>query len=317
MSAQTLRMGTRGSPLAKAQSSWYARLLEKANPGLSVESVLIKTSGDTLSERINEGRYEAPAAASEALGEAAPNVKAMFVKEIEAALFDKRVDFAVHSAKDLPADIPEGLVLAGYPVREDPRDVFIGAPGRASLAQLPQGAKVGTASLRRQIQLRASRPDLSFVALRGNVDTRLRKLAEGQASGIVLALAGLRRLGLAGTRHEVIGIDAVIPAPGQGALALECRADAAAVLAMLAPTLDEKTRLEVDIERRFLKAVGGGCATPLGALARVEAGEVSMVVFWSDVEGKKPVRLSGRAGRRPEEISSLVDGLAGRLRAGA
>ena len=312
MTSKTLRMGTRGSPLAKAQSSWYARLLEAANPGLTVESVLIKTSGDTLSERINEGRYDAPAP-----GSPDPNVKAMFVKEIESALFEKRVDFAVHSAKDLPADIPEGLVLAGYPVREDPRDVFIGAPGLSSLAELPQGATVGTASLRRQIQLRASRPDLSFTALRGNVDTRLRKLAEGQASGIILALAGLRRLGLAGTPHELIGADVVVPAPGQGALALECRADASGVLSLLAPTLDEATRLEVDIERRFLKAVGGGCATPLGALARVESSEVSMTVFWSDAAGSKPVRLSGRAGRRPEEISSLVDGLAGRLLAGA
>lgn len=312
MSAQTLRMGTRGSPLARAQSSWYARLLEKANPGLVVESVLIKTSGDTLSERINEGRYEA-----QAPGSPDPNVKAMFVKEIETALFEKRVDFAVHSAKDLPADIPEGLMLAGYPVREDPRDVFIGAPGMSSIADLPQGAKVGTASLRRQIQLRASRPDLSFVALRGNIDTRLRKLAEGQAAGIVLALAGLRRLGLAGTPHQLIGADMVVPAPGQGALALECRADAAEVRALLAPTLDEDTRLEVDIERRFLRAVGGGCATPLGALARVGAGTVAMTAFWSDIEGKNPMRLSGRAGRRPEEIASLVDGLAGRLRAGA
>lgn len=305
-------MGTRGSPLAKAQSSWYARFLESQHPGLTVESVLIKTSGDTLSERINEGRYDAPAP-----GSPDPNVKAMFVKEIESALFEKRVDFAVHSAKDLPADIPEGLLLAGYPVREDPRDVFIGAPGLSSLAELPQGAKVGTASLRRQIQLRSSRPDLSFVALRGNVDTRLRKLAEGQASGIILALAGLRRLGLAGTPHELIAADLVVPAPGQGALAIECRADASDVLSLLAPTLDETTRLEVEIERRFLKAVGGGCATPLGALARVGPEEVSMSVFWSDAEGKRPVRLSGKAGRRPEEIHSFVDGLAGRLIAGA
>jgi hydroxymethylbilane synthase len=206
----------------------------------------------------------------------------MFVKEIETALLDGRVDFAVHSAKDLPADLPEGLVLAGFPRREDPSDVFIGAPGVTRFADLPKGAAVGTASLRRQIQLRSARPDLGFVALRGNVDTRLRKLAEGRASGIILALAGLRRLGLASTPHEVLGADLVLPAPGQGSLAVECRESRADVRAALAPTFDEDTRLETELERHLLKAVGGGCATPLGALARVSGGEVSIRVFWSD-----------------------------------
>lgn len=309
MNEKRLRMGTRGSPLARAQSSWYARLLEQFHPGLVVESVLIKTSGDTLSERVNEGRFEASSPE-------APNVKAMFVKEIEAALLAGRVDFAVHSAKDLPGDIPEELILAGYPEREDPRDVFLGAAGVARFTDLPKGAILGTASLRRQIQLRGVRPDLSFVALRGNVDTRLRKLADGAASGIVLARAGLRRLGLAGTAHEVLPVEVVVPAPGQGALAVECRADAAAARAFLAPTFDDKTRLEVDVERRLLKTLGGGCDTPLGVLARAEGGELSLNVFWSDVEGRRPVRLSGRASRRPEEIASLVDSLAGRLLAG-
>lgn len=306
---RALRMGTRGSPLARAQSSWYARLVEAANPGLSVESVLIKTSGDTLSERVNEGRYEAPPADA--------NVKAMFVKEIEAALLEGRVDFAVHSAKDLPADLPDGLVLAGFPRREDPRDVFIGAPGVARFADLPQGAVVGTASLRRQIQLRAARPDLSFTALRGNVDTRLRKLAEGRASGIILALAGLRRLGLDKTPHEVLGPDLVLPAPGQGSLAVECRADRDDVLAALAPTFDADTRLETDLERSLLKRVGGGCATPLGALARAGACEVAVSVFWSDAAGARPTRAAGKAGRRPEELDSLVAGLAERVLSGA
>lgn len=306
---RVLRMGTRGSPLARAQSSWYARLVESKNPGLSVESVLIKTSGDTLSERVNEGRYEAPPPDA--------NVKAMFVKEIESALLEDRVDFAVHSAKDLPADLPDGLVLAGFPRREDPSDVFIGAPGVARFADLPQGATVGTASLRRQIQLRAKRPDLAFVALRGNVDTRLRKLAEGKASGIILALAGLRRLGLAGTPHEVLSAELVLPAPGQGSLAVECRDGRADVRAALAPTFDEDTRLETELERRILKAVGGGCATPLGALARAGAAELSMSVFWSDAEGSRQVRVSGKAGRRPEELSNLVEVLAQRVLAGA
>lgn len=306
---RVLRMGTRGSPLARAQSSAYAREVEAANPGLSVESVLIKTSGDTLSERVNEGRYEAPPPDA--------NVKAMFVKEIEAALLEGRVDFAVHSAKDLPADLPAGLTLAGFPRREDPSDVFIGAPGVARFADLPRGATVGTASLRRQFQLKAARPDLSFVALRGNVDTRLRKLAEGQASGIVLALAGLRRLGLAGTPHEVLSAEAVVPAPGQGSLAVECRADRADVLAALAPTFDEDTRLETEVERRLLKAVGGGCATPLGALARARGGDVAVSVFWSDAAGGRQVRASGKAGRRPEELSALVDSLSDRVLNGA
>lgn len=306
---RVLRMGTRGSPLARAQSSWYARLVESHNPGLTVESVLIKTSGDTLSERVNEGRYEAPPPDA--------NVKAMFVKEIESALLEDRVDFAVHSAKDLPADLPEGLVLAGFPRREDPRDVFIGAPGVGRFADLPKDATVGTASLRRQIQLRATRPDLSFTALRGNVDTRLRKLAEGQAAGIILALAGLRRLGLQGTPHEVLDSDLVLPAPGQGSLAVECRGSRADVRAALAPSFDEDTRLETELERRLLKAVGGGCATPLGALARATPSEVSVRVFWSDAEGRRQVRAAGKAGRRPEELSNLVDGLAQRVLSGA
>lgn len=305
---RVLRMGTRGSPLARAQSSWYARLVEAANPGLAVESVQIKTSGDTLSERVNEGRYEAPPDA---------NVKALFVKEIETALLDGRVDFAVHSAKDLPADIPDGLALAGFPRREDPRDVFIGGAGAAAFADLPPGATVGTASLRRQLQLRAARPDLAFVPLRGNVDTRLRKLAEGQAAGLVLARAGLRRLGLEATPHEVLAETLVVPAPGQGALAVECRDDRADVKAVLAPTFDADTRLEAELERRILKAVGGGCATPLGALARAAGDAVSVSVFWSDAEGRRQVRASGASGRRPEELASLVDGLCQRVLAGA
>ncbi|MBI3299817.1 MAG: hydroxymethylbilane synthase [Elusimicrobia bacterium] len=308
MSARVLRMGTRGSPLAVAQSSGYARLLERTHPGLKVEQVLIKTSGDALSEASGADRF-APAAGPD------PNVKAMFVKELETALLGGRVDFAVHSAKDLPADIPEGLTLAGFPAREDPRDVFVGAAAAARFADLPQGAVIGTVSSRRRFQLASVRPDLVFVPMRGNVDTRLKKLAGGAAAGLVLALAGLRRLGLS-VDHEVLPVDLVVPAPGQGALAVECRADDAPTRELLAPTFDADTGLEVDVERRFLRAVGGGCSTPLGALARVEGAAISLRVFWCRADGTAPARLAGRAGRRPEELASLVDGLAGRLLAG-
>ncbi len=317
-----LTLATRGSPLARAQSAWVGKRLEELHPGLKVDFLFLKTSGD----RFSLDRPEAPPEAA-----ADSNVKAMFVKEIEEALLRGEADFGVHSAKDLPADLPEGLCIACYPPREDPRDAFI--PGSCrTLAELGKGARLGTASLRRRIQLSLSRPGLEFVSLRGNVDTRLRKLREQGLAGLVLAEAGLRRLGLSTLAREMIPEDILVPAPGQGALALEARVDRADVRRLLEALSDEKTRTEVEVERAFLKAVGGGCSTPLGALARAEdsAGRlptdsgsgtsspegsvVRLSVFWSRRDGSKPMRLNGSARRRPEELSSLVEGLAGRLK---
>ncbi|MFH1726364.1 MAG: hydroxymethylbilane synthase [Elusimicrobiota bacterium] len=312
-----LRLGTRGSALARAQSRWVADRLREAHPGLDVELVVISTSGDRFSEAMNApvppGRGPRAAEAEPPAPDGSPNVKAMFVKEIESALLDGGVDLGVHSAKDLPAELPEGLVVSAYPWREDPRDVFIGGPACRTWRRLPAGSVIGTASLRRRIQLGQSRPDVTFETVRGNVDTRLRKLEAGGVSGLVLALAGLRRLGREAVPHEVLSPDLLVPAPGQGALAIEARSDREDVREALRPLADERTRLEVELERAFLREAGGGCSTPLGALARVEDGEVLVRVFWSDPDGRNPARFSLRGGTRPEELAALVDGLRGRL----
>lgn len=297
-----LRIGTRGSALALAQARWVESRLRALRPGLETELAVIKTAGDALSER--GAPPPAPAAG-------AANVKALFVKEIEAALLEGSIDAAVHSAKDLPAELPEPLSIAAYPEREDPRDVFIGAKG---LRELAVGARIGTTSLRRRIQLAIARPDVEFVPMAGNVDTRLKRLAAGAVDGLVLAAAGLARLGLSGRARETLDPELVVPAPGQGALAVEARRDRREVMGLLAGLDDPAARVEVELERSFVRRLGGGCATPLGALARAEGGAgVEFTVFWSDPDGGRPTRLKGRAGRRPEELDSLVEGLAGRL----
>lgn len=273
-----IRYGTRGSALALAQSGQIAQLL-RDRTGLEVERVVITTSGDRF----------ALAQPPDAPG-ATPNVKAMFVKEIEEALLAGTIDLAVHSAKDLPAEIPEGLVLASIPAREDPRDAFIPGAKVESFEKLPKDPKIATGSLRRQIQLRLARPDAAFVPIRGNVDTRLGRLDRGEFDGMVLAMAGLKRLGIASRRLEALPFSVVIPAPGQGALALEARADRSEVLQVLSSVEDPATRIEVETERAFLAQVGGGCQTPLGCLARAEGGRVAIEAFWSETDGSRPVR---------------------------
>lgn len=298
-----LRLGTRGSALARAQSAQIARRIEEANPGLETEFVFIKTSGDAFSL----ARPDAPVKPS------SPNVKAMFVKEIEEALLRGEIDYAVHSSKDLPGELPEGLVLAAFPEREDPRDAFI--PGTsASWAAVPEGGTIATASLRRQVQLRRARAGLSFTAVRGNVDTRLRKLKEHGWAGLVLAAAGLRRLGLDEVPREPLPPELVLPAPGQGALALEARADRAEVLAALSRVAHERTRLEVELERAFLAAVGGGCSTPLGALASVgDGGARRLRAFWSRDDGSDAVRLEGTCGPTSADARELALRLRAKL----
>ena len=328
------RYGTRGSALALAQSSTVARALAVAG-GANVERVVITTSGDRFARNDSGAAAPAPSTGREPSSlrdsanpasaqpaftelasaakrpEQAPNVKAMFVKEIEDALLDGRIDFAVHSAKDLPADIPEGLVLGAVPAREDPRDAFIPAPRTASFAALKKGGLIATGSLRRRIQLALARPDLLFAPIRGNVDTRLGRLDREEFDGMVLAVAGLRRLGLSSRRHEPLPEDLVVPAPGQGALAVEVRADRADVLELLRGLDDPQSRLELEAERAFLAAVGGGCLTPLGCLARVEGAGIKISAFWSEADGSKPRRLGtdGAAADGPELAKRLADRL--------
>lgn len=317
------RYGTRGSALALAQSAAVAQTLQERF-GLAVERSVIATSGDrfaaqspgggpTAEPRVGADQPRVGADQPPDPAGSTPNVKAMFVKEIEEALLDGSIDFAVHSAKDLPAELPRGLVLAAFPPREDPRDAFIPAGPIGSFAALGARPRIATGSLRRQIQLKLARPDAEFAAVRGNVDTRLRRLDSGEFDGLVLAVAGLKRLGLASRRHEALAVDVVIPAPGQGALAIEAREDRADVLRLLGLIDDRTTRLEVDAERAFLATVGGGCATPLGCLARVEGSRIALRAFWSEPDGSRPRRKSvdGEAGEGPALARKLAHDLLG------
>jgi hydroxymethylbilane synthase len=252
--ARALRIGTRGSPLARAQSELARRSLASAHPALArpeaIEIVIIRTTGDRVQDR----------PLSEIGG------KGLFTKEIEEALLAGDVDLAVHSMKDLPTWLPDGLVIACVLPREDPRDVLI-APQADSIATLPRGARVGTASLRRQAQLLALRPDLSVVTFRGNVDTRLRKLAAGEVDATLLALAGLRRLGRADEARAILEPAEMLPAVAQGAIGIEMRADDAAMRGFLAPLDHGESAVCVAAERALLAALEGSCRTPIAALA--------------------------------------------------
>ena len=261
-----LRLGTRGSPLALRQSSLVAAALERA--GHAVELVTIRTTGDVLTGSL-----------------VAAGGKGLFVKEIEEALLARKIDFAVHSLKDMPAALPAGLALVATPAREDPRDVLVTPAPVEGLAGLAAGARVGTSSARRQAQLAACRPDVATVALRGNVDTRLRKLAAGDVDAILLAAAGLRRLGLTPPAMHVLDAAEFVPAIGQGALALEARVDDAAVRAALRALDDPPSAAAVAAERAFLLAVGGDCQTPLAAHATVAGDRLGMRALVAEYDG--------------------------------
>lgn len=268
-----IRMGTRGSALALAQSGWAARELERLHPGLKVELVVIKTSGDLFGAPPPEQARALPQGA-----------KGLWVKELEQALLDGGVDFAVHSAKDLPAAPTPGLRVAAYPEREDPRDALVARPG-LSFAGLEAGARVGTSSLRRRMLIDEKAPGLAYLSVRGNVDTRLRKLGEGQFDAMVLAVAGLKRLGKADVPHEPLDPRVVIPAPAQGALALQTRADKGEAERLVAAMDHAPTRECVELERAFLAGVGGGCGAPVAAYARREAGGLLFEGYFA-VEGE-------------------------------
>ncbi len=250
-----LRIGTRGSPLALAQAYMVEDALKAS--GAVTEVVVMSTSGDRIIDR----------ALMDIGG------KGLFTQEIEDALLAGRLDVAVHSAKDMPTELPEGLILAGYLPREDVRDCLVTTSGQ-KLTELPYGAKVGTASLRRGALVRRLRPDLRVEVFRGNVQTRLTKLRDGVVAATLLARAGLRRLGLEDVATEVLDINAFPPAVGQGAIAIETRAGDAAIAAALAPALCRKTAQEVATERAFLAALDGSCRTPIAGHAIVFEGEV-------------------------------------------
>jgi hydroxymethylbilane synthase len=260
MGEPMVRLGTRGSPLAMAQAHETRDRLARAHgvdPG-RIAIVEIKVMGDQILDR--------------ALAQAGG--KGLFTRELDSALIDGAIDVAVHSAKDVPTFLPPEIAVIGYLPREDARDVFIGAQGRR-FADVAPGATIGSASLRRQAMIRRARPDLQVGLLRGNVQTRLRKLAEGQVAGTMLALAGLRRLGLADRATEIFDLDAFLPPVGQAAIAIAARADDARVRDWLAPILDADTAAALDCERAFLATLDGSCRTPIAGHARLVGGRLA------------------------------------------
>jgi hydroxymethylbilane synthase len=283
-----LRLGTRGSPLAVAQSSQIARALEAHHPGLEVELVCITTTGDTLQQSGNK---------PESL------TKAVFTKEIEEALLDGRIDLAVHSSKDLAATLPEGLDLGAFPARASSADVLVSREGLAAVRarECPQ---LATGSARRRLQWSEVQPGAVFHALRGNIDTRLRRLREtAEWDGIILAAAGLGRLepDLAGLQVDPLPFDWMLPAPGQGALAVQVRADDARTREWVAALDDRPTRQLVEAERALLSAMGAGCDIPLGAVAEYQDGTIRLRAAYYP-PGQVSARRGEARGDDPREL---------------
>ncbi len=280
-----LTIGSRGSQLALWQANHIRSRLEAL--GETCDIRIIRTTGDKITD----------------VPLAKVGTKGLFTKEIEEALLEGRIDLAVHSLKDLPTELPDGLALAAIPAREDPHDALVGV----RLSQLPQGAKVGTSSLRRVAQLRAARPDLNIESVRGNLDTRLRKLAEGRYDALVLAAAGLKRLGWEDRITELLDIDVMCPAVGQGALAIETRGDGGPALSACARLEDAATRAAVTAERAVLAELGGGCQVPIGANATVAGGALHIVAVVGMPDGTEVIRrrasgAASEAGRVGQEL---------------
>jgi hydroxymethylbilane synthase len=271
---KVLRLGTRASNLALTQSRYIARKLERAWPGLRVELIEIATTGDQVKDK-----------ALKSFGGAG-----VFVKELEQALHDKRVDIAVHSLKDVPTEQPRGLVIGAILGREDTRDCAI-IPGAKSLAQLPKGSLVGSGSQRRRAQLARLYPQLAFAEIRGNVETRIAKVERGDYAATILARAGLKRLGLAHKAAQILPLSKVLPAPGQGALAIECRSSDRRTRSLLNKIHNAKVALCVSAERELLAMLGGGCNLPLGALGTLRGKTLQLRAFLSD--GTNAVEASG------------------------
>lgn len=291
MDRKTFRMGTRGSALAVAQSGWVARELERA-AGVSVEVVIIKTRGDAITDR-----------PLDLIGG-----KGLFTKEIEVALLHGDVDFAVHSMKDLPDGMPEGLVLGAVPVREDPRDAVVGG----KIGALAPGSVVGTGSPRRRIQLQGLRGDLEVRGVRGNVDTRINKQRSGEYAAVLLAAAGLARLGRSGDIDEILPVDAMIPAAGQGALAVQCRSGDSRIRTALGAIHHFPTAICVDAERAFLATLGGGCSVPAACHAQlVGDGGMRVLAFFAEGEIGRRVVIDGEA----EDAIALGQRAAAEVRA--
>ena len=282
-----LRIGTRGSMLAKWQAEFVRKQLFSAT-GMEAEVVFIKTAGDKMQQ----------SPLTQIGG------KGIFIKELEEALLEETIDLAVHSVKDIPTDTPSRLMFPAVCRRDDVRDCLVGS----TLANLRQGARVGTSSLRRQAQLRHLRPDLDVRDMRGNVDTRLRKVESGEYETVMLSKAGLDRLGLSQRISEVLQPDVCMPAVGQGAIAVECRLKDTEAGDILAPLDDAETRTAIIAERALLSALHGGCQVPLGAWARIERGELVMDACVCSVDGAQTVRQTASA--PPDQAAQLGEHMA-------
>ncbi|MFF8799847.1 MULTISPECIES: hydroxymethylbilane synthase [unclassified Methylobacterium] len=279
--ARPLRIGTRGSPMALAQTGMVRDRIVAANPGLETEIVVVSTVADRVLDR----------PLSEIGG------KGLFTKELEQALFDDAIDVAVHSMKDVETWLPDGLVIACILERDDPRDAFLSAGAADGLAALPAGARVGTSSLRRGAQVLMHRPDLRIVPLRGNANTRMRKLEAGECDATLLALAGLQRLGMEDVARSVLSVEEMLPAVAQGALGIECRAGDEAIQALLAPVACATTTTALDAERGLLAELDGSCRTPIAALARIEGERLTLdgLLFLPDGSRHWAVHREGAA----------------------
>jgi len=288
-----LRLGTRRSLLAQTQSAWVARQLLSRIPDLEIETILITTSGDRG-----------------IMTDDTSSLKAMFTKELEEALLDQRIDFAVHSMKDMPAEVPAGLMIGAVPEREDPRDVLISTRGML-LANLPTAARIGTSAVRRVAQLSHIRPDLVFLPIRGNVDTRLKRLQEGSLDAMVLAMAGLKRLGKTDAITEVFSTDYFLPAIGQGALAIEIREHDPNTATLVGLLNNHETATCVDAERSFMHAMNGSCQTPIAGYARIENGKLILNGAVLDRAGKRQLRREVRG--ETWEAQAVGSQLAGLL----
>lgn len=299
---QKLRLGSRGSRLALWQAEYIKEALALAVPELKVEIQVIKTTGDKILD-----------VALSKIGD-----KGLFTKEIEKELLDGTIDMAVHSMKDLPSQIEAGLCIGAVLPRENPQDVLI-SQFKRKLSDLPPGAVIGTSSLRRKAQIKHLRPDLKIVELRGNVETRIRKMQEEDMDGIVLAYAGVKRLGFESLISECLSYDLLMPAVGQGAIAVETRAGDTKVLKIVEKINHEPTRIQVEAERSFLARLEGGCQVPIAAIADFQGQELRIQGLVASLDGQEMISLgmTGRPSQAAELGSklgqSLLDAGAGRI----
>jgi hydroxymethylbilane synthase len=288
LTTRTITLGSRPSKLARWQTNHILTQLKLTWPGLSFRMVTLITTGDKIIDR------------------PLPEIggKGVFTAELESALLSDEIDLAVHSLKDLPVENSAGLCIGAVGLRACAQDVLISAKGE-TLGALPIGARLGTSSLRREAQIKAARPDLTILPLRGNVDTRLRKVLEGEYDAILLAAAGIERLDLGTYVTEYLPYEVMLPAPGQGTLAIQCRSDDVELLQLLQPVHDLPTYCAVTAERAFLAALGGGCSAPVAAYATTDGSQIEMRGLVAGIDGRRVIRVAA-IGEDPKKIGELL-----------